>query len=452
MSSIRARLFIALTAVVILAGLVSGLAIYRWAFGEAIELQDGLIIQVGSFLSDRPISPDLKPTRGVEPDVRVSAVELNGIPTTDAPPLAFVPKGVSDGLQTLDLQGKPWRVLVQTRPDGSRVAVGQPTESREVIARGSAIRAATFFVASIPCLMALIALVIHYSFRSVSRLTDKLERDSDGTPSPLPDKDLPDELRPFILAINRLIGRLAERLDRERRFIADAAHELRTPIAAMTVQAQNLENASNEAERMRRASDLKTGLRRTAHLLNQLLDHARYAAGWASSSEPVDISAIAKSTVANLIPLAEAKAVDLGFTRAEEAHVRIAPAAFATVAQNLVGNAVSYVPGGGRIDITVAVNGDRAIFLVEDNGPGVPMEEIQTIIDPFKRGSAAASQGAGLGLSIVNRIVQSVGGQLDLKAAASEERCGLCAAVSLPLATRTSVREVEWDKRGCRRW
>ena len=92
MSSLRARLFIALAAVVTVAGLVSSLAIYRWAFGEAIELQDGLIVQVGAFLADRPIRPDLKPSGRVEPDVRVSAVELNGLPAADAPPLAFVSK------------------------------------------------------------------------------------------------------------------------------------------------------------------------------------------------------------------------------------------------------------------------------------------------------------------------------------------------------------------------
>jgi two-component system OmpR family sensor kinase len=435
MSSLRARLFIALAAVVTLAGLVSSIAIYRWAFGEAIELQDGLIVQVGAFLADRPIRPDLKPSGRVEPDVRVSAVELNGLPAADAPPLAFVSKDVADGLHTLDLQGKPWRVLVETRPNGSRMAVGQPTESREQIARGSALRAATFFVALIPCLMGLIALVIHYSFRPVSRLTEKLERDRDVNLSPLPDTGLPDELRPFILAINKLIGRLADQLDHERRFIADAAHELRTPIAAMTVQAQNLENAPNETDRIRRASELKTGLRRTSHLLSQLLDHARYAAGWANSSEPVDISAIAKSTVADLLPLAEAKSVDLGFTRAEEAHVRIVAAAFATVVRNLVGNALAYVPEGGRVDVSIRVTDGRATFSVVDDGPGISADEIQTITDPFKRGSAATTQGAGLGLSIVNRIVQSVGGRLDLEGAANEKQCGLCAAVSLPLAT-----------------
>jgi two-component system OmpR family sensor kinase len=185
MSSLRARLFIALAAVVTLTGLVSSLAIYRWAFGEAIELQDGLIVQVGAFLADRPIRPDLTPSGGIEPDVRVSAVELNGLPAADAPPLAFVPKDVADGLHTLNLQGRPWRLLVQTRSSGSRMAVGQPTESREQIARGSALRAAMFFVALIPCLMALMALVIHSSLRPVSRLTEKLERDRDANLSPL---------------------------------------------------------------------------------------------------------------------------------------------------------------------------------------------------------------------------------------------------------------------------
>lgn len=435
MSSLRARLFIALAAVVTLAGLVSGLAVYWWAFGEAIELQDGLIVQVGSFLAERPVRPDLIPSGAVDPDARVSIAELDEAPSIDAPPLAFVPKEIPGGLHTLDLQGKTWRVLVQTRRDGSRMAVGQPAEARDEIARESAIHAATSFAALIPCLMVLIALVIRYSFRPVSVLADKLDRDCDGTPSSLPDKDLPDELRPFILAINRLIGRLGNRLDRERRFIADAAHELRTPIAALTVQAQNLENAPNETDRIRRANELRTGLRRTARLLDQLLDHARYAAGSASSSDTVDISTIAESTVANLLPLAEEKAVDLGFVRADKARVRIAPAAFATVVQNLVGNALAYVPEGGRVDVTISVSDGRATFLIDDDGPGIPADEIKTIIEPFKRGTLAIAHGAGLGLSIVDRIVHSAGGRLDLGIPPNGQRCGLRVTVSLPLAT-----------------
>ena len=319
------------------------------------------------------------------------------------------------------------------------MVVGQPAEARDEIMREGAAHAAVSFAALIPCLMVLIALVIHYSFRPVSVLTEKLDRESDGTPSRLPDKGLPDELRPFILAINRLIGRLADRLDRERRFIADAAHELRTPIAALTVQAQNLENAPNEADRIRRANELRTGLRRTSHLLDQLLDHARYAVGWASSSKTVDISAIAKSTVADLLPLAEEKAIDLGFVRADKARVRIAPAAFATVVQNLVGNALAYVPEGGHVDVAIAVTDGRATFSIDDDGPGIPADEIPAIVEPFKRGASAMAQGAGLGLSIVDRIVQAAGGQLDLGIPPNRQRCGLRVTVSLPLAAPRTI-------------
>jgi len=433
MSSLRTRLFLALAAVVTLAGAVSGLAIYWWMYGEAIELQDGLIVQVGSFLAERPGPPDLTPSQDVDSDARLSVAELGQARSVDPSPLASVSNEIADGLHTLDLQGKTWRVLVQTRRDASRIVVGQPIEARDEVARGSAIHAVASFAALIPCLMVLIGLVIRYSFRPVSGLTETLDRDRDGVPSRLPDKDLPDELRPFILAINRLIGRIADQLDRERRFIADAAHGLRTPIAALTVQAQNLENAPNEADRIRRANELRTGLRRTARLLDQLLDHARYAA-LANSSETVDISTIAKSTVAELLPLAEEKAVDLGFARADKAPVRIAPAAFATIVQNLVGNALAYVHEGGRVDVAIAVADGRATFLIEDDGPGIPSDEIQTIVEPFKRGTSTIGHGAGLGLSIVDRIVHTAGGRLDLGIPPNGKQCGLRVTVSLPLA------------------
>ena len=139
--------------------------------------------------------------------------------------------------------------------------------------------------------------------------------------------------------------------------------------------------------------------------------------------------------MANLLPLAEEKAVDLGFVRADKARVRIAPAAFATVVQNLVGNALAYVPEGGRVDVTISVADGRATFLIDDDGPGIPADEIQTIIEPFKRGTPAIAHGAGLGLSIVDRIVHSAGGRLDLGIPPNGQRCGLRVTVSLPLAT-----------------
>jgi two-component system OmpR family sensor kinase len=139
--------------------------------------------------------------------------------------------------------------------------------------------------------------------------------------------------------------------------------------------------------------------------------------------------------VADLLSLAEEKAVDLGFVRVDEARVRIAPAAFATIVQNLVGNALAYVPEGGRVDVTISVADGRATFLIEDDGPGIPAGEIQTIVEPFKRGTLAVAHGAGLGLSIVDRIVHSAGGRLDLGIRPNVQRSGLRVTVSLPLAT-----------------
>ncbi len=432
MTSLQGRLFMALAGLVAAAGLLSGFAVYRWAFDEAIELQDGLLVQMGAFLAENRVRPDLLASRDVDPDARVSIAELDGAPIGAGGPLARIPKGAVDGLQIFAAGDELWRVLVRTRLDGSRVAVGQPARARDEIARGSAYRAAAPFAILIPCLMISIALIIHYSFKPVSRLTERLESSETSTPPLLSVAGIPDELRPFILAINHLIGRLTERLGRERRFIADASHELRTPIAALTVQAQNLENAPNDADRARRTGELKAGLRRTAHLLDQLLDHARYASGATQSREPVDVAAIARSAVAELLPLAEAKSIDLGFTRSETALVRIASAAFATIVRNLVGNAIHYLPEGGRIDVAAYAGGGHAVLSVEDDGPGIPPEEIAAVVDPFKRGSSATGQGAGLGLSIVDRIAQAAGGDLSLESPAQGR--GLRAIVALPLA------------------
>jgi two-component system OmpR family sensor kinase len=409
--------------------------VYHWAFDEALELQDAALAQIGSVLSETHVRSE-PPLPEVQQDTRILVAELIN-PAGQGDPIRLVnlQKDVADGLQTRTMNGEPWRLLVRTRSDGSRVAIGQPVLGRNEIARGSALRAALPFALLIPCLMVLIAVVIQSSFRPVSRLTDRLEQDESVTPRALPVAGIPDEMAPFVRSINRLIERLAKRLDRERRFIADAAHELRTPIAALAVQAENLDMAATEPDRIARSAKLKAGIRRTAHLLEQLLDHARYAGDAKRVNEAIDISSVARTVVADFLPLAARRSIDLGFTKSEHVLVKVDESAVATVVRNLVANALQYTPSGGRVDIGVFTSQNEAILEVEDSGPGVPPEDLDRIVDPFTRGPDPRGEGTGLGLSIVSRIARTAGGRLGL-----ENRdgagSGLRARVTLPLPDR----------------
>ena len=434
MSSLRTRLFVAIASLLIIVGVLSGALVYHWAFDEALELQDAALAQIGSVLSETRVRSN-PPLPEVQQDTRILVAELTNPVGQSGDPTRLVklPKDIADGLQTRTMNGETWRLLVRTRSDGSRVAIGQPVLGRNEIARGSALRAALPFALLIPCLMALIAVVIQSSFRPVSRLTDRLEQEESLTLRALPVAGIPDEMAPFVRAINRLIERLAKRLDRERRFIADAAHELRTPIAALGVQAENLDKAATEHDRIARLAELKGGIRRTAHLLEQLLDHARYTGDAKRVNEAIDISRVARTVVADLLPLAARRSIDLGFTASDQALVTVGEPAVATVIRNLVSNALQYAPDGGRVDIGVFTFPDEAILEVEDNGPGVSPEDLGRIVDPFTRGQDSQGEGTGLGLSIVSRIARAAGGRLVLENRDGAAGSGLRAQVTFPL-------------------
>jgi two-component system OmpR family sensor kinase len=348
--------------------------------------------------------------------------------------LPSIPNGLSDGIQTLSGRGEKWRVLVRTRPDGNRVAVGQPTAARDEIARDSALRTIIPLGALVPCLMLLVGVVIHWSFRPVSKLASQLDAKRSDHLQMLPTHGMPIELHPFIASINRLLQRIAVMFDHEHRFIARAAHELRTPITALSIQAENLEHAELAEDRRNRLATLRSGIQRTAHLLEQLLDLAKYDENNLSHVPAVELDRIVKNAVAEFLPLARARSIDLGFDRIENVPVRVNPTGLAVLVSNLVDNALRYSPDGGQIDIGVSRQRDEAVLRIDDTGPGVPEAQLDRIFEPFNRGNRSDGDGTGLGLSIVRRIVDNHQGSISLENATSFGRTGLRVTVKFPLA------------------
>jgi two-component system, OmpR family, sensor kinase len=442
MSSLRARLFAGLAAFILMTGLAAGIFTFRWAFDEAIELQDAVLLQVGALAAGNRPQTELPAQRGVDTEARVVVEELRrpqdaGSNANAALPL---PADVSDGLQTIGLGANQWRVLVRSRPDGSRVAVGQLTAYRDEIARGSALRTVLPFAVLIPCLMLLVAAVISYSFRSVSRLAAKLDASKSDHLTALPLDGMPEELRPFIESINRLLHRMVMILDQQRRFVADAAHELRSPITALSVQAENLDHAELPEESSLRLATLQTGIRRTAHLLEQLLALAKYESSGTPETQVAAFDRVARGVIAGLMPSAQGRSVDLGFERIESVTVRGDPTALAVLIRNLVDNALRHAPDGGRVDIHLYAEGTSAVLRVEDTGPGICESDLARVFEPFYRGRRNERDGTGLGLSIVHRIVTSLSGSVVLENIQPPQEPGLRIVVTLPLAATRAAR------------
>jgi two-component system, OmpR family, sensor kinase len=258
--------------------------------------------------------------------------------------------------------------------------------------------------------MLVIAGVIHFSFRPIIDLAKELDTEQIGRFHHIPVDAAPKELEPFISSINRLLDRLGVMLDHQRRFVALAAHELRTPIAAIGIQSENIDNSRLSEDAKARLIALKAGIRRTGRLLEQLLALSKYDYGRSETLSPVTMDGIVRSVVAELMAAACARSIDLGCSRLEAALVDGDGMALKIMVRNLVDNAVRYSPTGGQVNFSVYRDDDRVVLLIEDTGPGIAASDFDIIFEPFNRGSLPRGDGSGLGLSIARRIVDNHGG------------------------------------------
>ena len=430
-SSLRARLFVGLTAVILLAGCVGGVFSYRWAFDEAIEMQDSVLIQVGSLVQSGSVKSD-QTLRGVDAEAEVDVVELGTAPRGGTEERQLW--SLQDGLHVASLTSRSMRVLLRTRPDGSRFAVLQPTDVRDDIAGNMALRTLLPIAALTPCLLLVTALVIARSLRPMVRLASDLDSRRVDDMTPLALEATPSELQPFIASINGLLRRVKSMMDQQRRFVADAAHELRTPITALGLQAENLDPVDLPELARERLAALKEGMSRTKHLLEQLLALARQEAAPSSEAGVVPLDRTVKDVVADVLPEASRKGIDLGFELIEPIATLGEAVMIATMVRNLIDNAVRFTPHGGRVDIGVYREGSEAVLQIEDSGPGIPPGDIDRIFEPFFRGSQPTEDGTGLGLSIVKRIVDRLGGSIALENMPGPALTGLRATVRLPAA------------------
>ncbi|QAU47692.1 histidine kinase [Bradyrhizobium guangzhouense] len=427
--SLRGRLFAGLTAIILLTGLIGGLFAHRWAFDEAIEMQDSVLIQIAGLVQSGSLTGG-RDLRGVDEDAEVWLIDEAS--DDDAGLWSL-----KDGLALATRKGQPIRALLRTRSDGTRFAVAQRTSVRDEIASDMAFRTVLPIAALIPCLLLVTAIVISRSLRPMVRLAGDLDRRNADDMTPLPAAQMPTELHSFVASINGLLQRTRFLVDQQRRFVADAAHELRTPITALSLQAENLSAVDLPADARDRVTALRRGIGRTKHLLEQLLALARQDAGSSDGSvmPVVALDVTLKEVVADAMADAANRGVDLGFARIEPALVRAEAVMLAALARNLLDNALRFTPHGGRIDAWVYREGGTAILQIEDSGSGVGPEEITRIFEPFYRGQRPEGDGVGLGLSIVKRIVVRLGGSIEAVNVADGGRTGLRVQVKLPAAS-----------------
>jgi two-component system OmpR family sensor kinase len=438
--SIRLRLSFWLCLAITAAALATGTFSYYGAFDEANEMQDDILRQVAALVGQQPKLAQVLATSRKDADRESNLIVqplLERAADGQAGAALALPTALKDGLQTVEVEGEFYRVMAKTLQDGQRFAVSQQTQVRDEIARDSALRALLPWLILVPVLLLIVADLVRKMLRPVTTLATEVQKRGEQDLQPLPARNLPLEIRPFVTAINGLLGRVARAMDTQRRFVADAAHELRSPLTALSLQAERVEAAEMSPEARERVRTLRQGIERGRHLLDQLLSLARAQNG-AAPVASVSLHAICRRVLEDLLPLAEAKGIDLGMQPGQDAHVTGSETDLTALVRNLVDNALRYTPSGGRVDLVVAETEQHTLLQIEDSGPGIPAHERQRVLDPFYRVLGSQQTGSGLGLSIVKMVLERLNGRIELSDATKFAH-GLSVTVRLPRPSFSST-------------
>ena len=338
-----------------------------------------------------------------------------------------LPVPATEGYSTVRHDGRDWRVY--TLVQGSHaLQIAQPQDERAAIARQTALRTLVPFLALIPFFGVLLWVGVGWALAPLEAMSKAVAKRRADALEPLEAGPLPSELQPLARNLNDLLARLDHALSSQRRFTADAAHELRTPLAALTLQLDLARRAQTADDVSAALADLEAGVLRASHVVEQLMTLARVEPeAMAQKRTACDLVAIAKDAIVARAALAADKHIDLGLARATPAVVMGDPASLGILLSNLLDNALRYTPPGGRIDVTIDRSDEAVTLVVADTGPGIPADARERVFDRFFRGEEQDAAGTGLGLSIVKRIVDAHGATVTLDA--PEEGTGLVVRV-----------------------
>jgi len=415
-TSIRRALLVPLAGGLAVALVVATVATYLRARDEASALFDVQLSQLAASVTGMPLSvtPGGPSVGGVDAPLVVQVWNRDGVQVFRSQGTRDAPDRRAPGFSTVHTPGGPWRVY-SVLAGGELVQVAQPLALRDQLAASLAWSTILPWLVAAPLIGLLLWFAIARAMRPLDRLAEAVGERSPRELRALPAEGWPAEVSPLVAALNGLLGRLDAALDAQKAFVADAAHELRTPLAAVHLQAELAERARDEPGRAAALEALKSGLRRATRVVEQLLSLAREDHATAPAPQArVDLAAIARAVVAEHAGIAAAKDVDLGAERLEAIEIDGDAHALATLASNLVDNAIRYVPAGGHVDVLVERREGAPVLAVRDDGPGIPAEERASLFERFARGGRTEVPGSGLGLAIVRRIAERHGASVTL--------------------------------------
>jgi two-component system, OmpR family, sensor histidine kinase QseC len=459
MTSLRRLLMLSLLSTIGGATVVSTVLSYRDGRIEAAELFDAKLAQSARVLramsersldggADLPLrialfdrdlagrGADLVAADGhaYETKLAFQVVSSDGallLVSDNAPDAALAP--LVAGFDERRIGDETWRTFALAGARGRWFLAAERSDIRDELAGEIALGTALPHLLALPLLALLVALIVNWGVRSIARVAADVEQRPAERLEPIDPGRVPLELKGLVVALNGLFARVAAAIGREQRFTADAAHELRTPISALKLHAQNLAGSRDEEQRQASLDGLMRGIRRCERLVVQLLQMNRLErSGERIALAGCDLGRIVRDSAAEVAPEALARGCELLVEAPESMGLHGDATLLGVLVRNLVDNAIRHGGQGGKVRVTLGSTGEGILLAVEDQGPGVPTAERVAVFERFRRGEGALTPGSGLGLSIAARVVELHRGHIELADRAGGP--GLVVRVYLPAA------------------
>jgi len=403
--SLRKQLMTWLLPLYVVAAIAAATVTY-YVYGNMVSvfMDNQLRLFADSHAGASASAPTLRPLTGdnamAKGDMFVQIWDRNHRLVATSWPELDLQRQPSQGFHDVTIGDSRWRVFTLQSPDRT-VQSAQSLAFRRHLVKSQALQVALPVLLMIPVSACFLWFGMRPAVRRLELISRAAAQQDEHRLTELPAEHAPCEIRPLVLAVNTLLARLRDAFSAQRRFVQDAAHELRTPITAMSLQLENLKSRMPDTASAEQLAQLEGGLARTKRLIEQLLRLARQ-----ESPRPVDppvaiqLDGLLKSSIAEFMVLADKRNIDLGYAADIDATLQANEDELRSLIHNLLDNALRYTPPGGIVDVTL--HRDTGIVTIEiaDNGPGIPTELLPRVFDRFFRIESAETEGSGLGLAI----------------------------------------------------
>lgn len=410
MKSLRLRLLLLLgTAIIAAAGLKFALS-WTSAMSVANDLFDDQMQQIAQSLNASQ-GGDLDSQTSFQRnfDFVIQIWRADTVKVYEERPHRFLPMQSPPGFSNVSLENGDWRVFA-IRSEHGVIQVAQKIKARQIEAIRLVMNLLWANVLVSIFLLFVMWWVVTAAFKPLALVQQQLTVRTPDSLEPVSTENVPSEVATILAELNSLLGRVNQIVQSQQQFVADAAHELRSPLTALKLQMQMLKRSSNEMDREKEVQLLSGGIDRSIRLVEQLLILARQDSikNIGAQIEPFNLSECVSEVLAEVAIFATEKHIDLSFLDAVNATVTVEQDSFRILLRNLLDNAIRYTPAYGAVTVSVVADGDTVDISICDSGPGIPENELQRVTDRFYRLPGATQRGSGLGLAIVKAIAERI--------------------------------------------